>query len=270
MGIRKVGKLARAPLFYTLAMIRFEDQQIGLDQISGIRAKLSSAFPRFDEHKIKAVHTQVADRVIIEAKDITEYHGETATQKSGYLLRNDGLFFQTIAYEKYEAFEKMLKNVLGAVHGTLKFTHYQAIGIRYIDYIKRDSLPSIDDYVESGLLGFPLNTHDTKTVQTNCETIAEHGDFSIRLRCSKVPGRAFPIPVDLRQPAHYLDVMDKPAQESPEEDVILLDTDCFQKQLKLREFDLNATLKAFNKMHKIASNAFKMAITDEAWKEWRK
>jgi len=270
MGIKKSGKLERAPLFYTLAMIRFEDQRIGPDQISKIRANLEGAFPRFDEHKIKAVHTQVADQVSIEAQDITEYHGENVEQTSGFLLRNDGLFFQTIAYEKYEVFEKVLKKVLGMVHSALKFKYYQAIGIRYIDYIKLDSLVSIDDYVQSGLLGFPLNNPDTKTVQTNCETIAEHGEIAIRLRCSKVPSSAFPIPVDLQQPAQYLDVMAKLAPKPPKEDVVLLDTDCFQRQLELREFDLNATLKKFNKMHKIASDTFKAAVTDDAWKEWRK
>jgi len=270
MRVKKSGKLNHAPLFYTLAMLRFEDQQIGSDQISKIRAELESVFPRFDEHKIKAVHTQVADQISVEAKDIAEYHGENLDQTSGFLLRNDGLFFQTIAYEKYDVFENTLKKVVEAVHSTLKFKYYQAVGIRYIDYIKRGSLSSIDDYMQSGLLGFPLNDVKTKTIQTNCETIAEQGEFAIRLRCSKLPGKSFPIPIDLQQPTRYLDVKAKLSPDPPQEDVILLDTDCFQKQLELHEFNVNATLKKFSKMHKIASATFKVAVTDDAWKEWRK
>jgi len=271
MGIKKSGKLKHAPLFYTLAMIRFEDQRIGPDQISKIRAELESNFPCFDECKIKVVlRAQLANEKTVEAKEITEYHGENVDRTTGFLLRDDGLFLQTVAYEKYNVFEEILKKVIEAIHRILKFEYYQAIGIRYIDYIKHGSLASIDGYMQSNLLGFPLNDDKTKTIQTNCETLAEQGKFAIRLRCSKLPGQSFPIPVDLQQPARYLDVKAKLSPEPPLEDIILLDTDCFQKELVLRKFDLKAILKEYDKMHKVASTAFKMAVADDAWKEWRK
>lgn len=269
MGVQKSGKLRHAPLLYTLAMLRFENQQIGSEQSSKIRAELEKEFPRFDDHKIKAVRTQLADEVSIESEEITEYHGENLERTSGFLLRNDGLFFHTIDYVKYEAFEKSLKKVLRIVHKVLKFEYYQAVGIRYIDYIRLGSLDAIDDYVQKGLLGFPINNRDMKATQTVCETIAERGEFAIRLRCSKVPGRVFPIPVDLQPLTRHLDVMAKLPPKPPDEDVILLDTDCFHKQLELREFDLTATLEKFDEMHNIASSVFKAAVTGDAWKEWK-
>jgi len=124
MGIKKSGKLKHAPLFYTLAMIRFEDQRIGPDQISKIRAELEPNFPYFDEYKIKAVRTQLADKISIDARDITEYHGENVDRTTGFLLRDDGLFLQTVAYEKYNVFEEILKKVIEAIHRILKFEYY--------------------------------------------------------------------------------------------------------------------------------------------------
>ncbi len=270
MGIKKSSKLKQAPLFYTLAMIRFEDQQIGSEQISKIRARLEPDYPRFEERKFNAAHAQIAEQVTIEAKEITEYHGEDVAQTSGFLLRNDALFFHTLDYKKYEQFETSLQMLLAIMQEELSFMHYQTIGIRYIDYIKRGQLDSINAYVNEQLRGFSMDyDKDRQTVQTSCESLAEQGEFAIRLRCSKLPGNFRPLPADLDPLAQHLNVKSKLPPEPPNENVILLDTDCFQKQIELRSFDLNDVLGKFDKMHSIASDAFKRAVTDQAWKEWK-
>jgi len=269
MGIRKSGKLEHAPLFYTLAMIRFEDQQIGSEQINKIRTRLKPGYPRFEERKLHAARTQIAEQVSIEATEITEYHGENAPQTSGFLLRNDALFFHTLDYEKFEQFKVLLQKLIAIVQEELSFEHYQAIGIRYIDYIRRGELTSIEDYVEVPLRGFPLDDTSRNTVHTSCESVAEQGEYTIRLRCSTLPGNFRPVPADLAPLTEHLNVGSNPPEESLSEKFILLDTDCFQNQIELRPFDQNDVLGKFDVMHKFASSVFKKAVTDQAWKEWK-
>lgn len=269
MGTKKSGKLTRAPLFFALAMLRFEDQQIGSEQMSQIHNSLKADFPLFNKNIRKGAQAYLQDQVNLEVSDITEYHASNEDRTISFMLRNDGFFFQTIEYETYVHFRECLKNSIEKIHDVLGFDYYQAVGIRYVDYIKRSLMADIREYVQAGLMGFSINNESINTIQTSTEMLAEHDDYFIRLRCSYLPGNQIPLPADLMDSSRYLDLSKTLSPEPPTEHILMLDTDCFQKETKLRPFDLGATLNVFDAMHRITSQTFKAAITDEAWDEWK-
>lgn len=269
MALKKSGKLTHAPLFFAITMLRFEDQIISSEQMSRIQSALKVKFPRLHKKVIKGARAQVGDQVNFEVTEITEYHVSNAVKSTGFMLRQDGFFFQTIEYETYDAFKAELENTITVIRDVLELEYYQAAGIRYVDYIKQSSLSDVREYVQPGLLGFPLDDWGLSTNQTGTETFAEKDDLSVKLRCNLFPGNYIPIPPDLQSLAENLDVVSKLSPEIPDENVIMLDTDCYQTEIKLREFDMQAILSAYDKMHQITSNVFKAAITDSAWSEWK-
>ena len=268
MSLEKSGRLESAPLVYIVAMVRFENQQIGDDQISKIRAELEPDFPRFDDNILEVASVQTGAETKVVGQQITEWHGESFDQDVGFLLRNDGLFVHTLNYIDHKHFEKVLSKVLSAVQEILGFQYYQAIGIRYLDAIYRRGLKNIEDYVESSLLGFRISGDNYSQQRSVYETTARNGDLEIRLRCAQMPDSVAPVPTDLHPLMNYLGKDKVSSHEQKNEDCLFLDTDCFMAEMKLRPFELGEVLNQFNEMHEISATIFKSVVTDEAWKEW--
>jgi len=269
MSLEKSGRLGSAPLVYTVAMVRFENQQIGDEQISKIRAALEPGFPRFDDNILEVASVQMGAETKVVGQQITEWHGESFNQDAGFLLRNDGLFVQTLNYIDHEHFEEMLGRVLSTVQESLGFQYYQAVGIRYLDAIYRGGLQSIEEYVESSLLGFRVRSDHYSQQQSIYETTARNGDLAIRLRCARMPDSVVPIPTDLHPLMGYLGKDKISSHEQKGEDCLFLDTDCFMAEMELRPFELSEVLKQLNEMHEESATIFKSVVTDKAWKEWK-
>jgi len=269
MSLEKSGRLESAPLVYTVAMIRFENQQIGDNQISKIRAELEPDFPRFDDNILEVASVQMGAKTKVIGRQITEWHGESFDKDVGFLLRNDGLFVHTLNYIDYEHFEETLGKVLSTVQESLGFQYYQAIGIRYLDAIYREGLQSIEEYVKSSLLGFHMSGGDYSQQRSVYETTARSGDLAIRLRCARMPDNVAPIPTDLHPLVGYLGKDKVSLHEQKGEDCLFLDTDCFMAEMKLRSFELGEVLSQFNEMHEKSATIFKSVVTDAAWKEWK-
>ena len=156
-------KLTNAPVYYTVAQVRF-NPVLDLDgYIPAIQSKMREAhFPDFKKEVFQQLVLPFvgAEQGQMAAPTVTpqsRYLFGDIDGRSLFLLETNAISFQTTNYDTFETFSGTLLKGLGILHAALRLDFVERIGLRYLDAVQ----PSKDgetlrQFLVPEVLGFAL------------------------------------------------------------------------------------------------------------------
>lgn len=135
-------RLTNAPVYYTVAQVRF-NPVLDLDgYIPSIQSKMRAA--RFPDYKKEVVQGLVlpfggVDQGQVAVRTVTpqsRYLFGDIDGRSLFLLEANALSFQTTRYDTFEIFSAAFLKGLGIVHDALRLDFVDRIGLRYLDAVQ--------------------------------------------------------------------------------------------------------------------------------------
>lgn len=268
-------RLANAPVFYTLAQVRHNPILKISDPVfvSGIQDRfrkmgysdyqsLTTIDISLPEPSlgINGQHSQPKishfERHIFSNMDATK----------SFIVDRNAVTFQTTAYDVFETFSSDfadgLKLVDEAVEG---FDFISRLGIRYLDVVNpgEGGEKALRTLLQPGVLGITSSLPDEFQVTYSVsECHAKYPSLGNVLTRTFISGGLLALPQDIQ-------IVGVKIQEKFAKTVgvhAVIDTDA---SLENRQpFKLEDILTQLDKLHIIASNAFKSSITDDAIKAW--
>lgn len=260
-----LGAWKNAPLAYVLAEVRTELISNLKDYHPKIGGRLRNEYPiQRTMHAAKLVASE--NQILIEPGQDSAWEFATPDNRTGVILRSNGVVLHATAYIDSKDFLGRLQKVIDLVAEEIPSVYVNRLGLRYIDFIfpNKNQLPEI--YVDPRLnpdLGL-ANTADNATATTSIAIYPmENGTLSLRyMRGSGKPE----LPPDLKnlslEKSHLMN-------QSPDSSVTaILDTDRIYTRTPVERLNPVWVREKFDLMHKDVSEAFKKAITAYARKEW--
>lgn len=150
-------KLGQAPVFYTLAQVKFNPIAQISDDVPKLQNTLRrSGYPDFCEEVLTAIDVSRLDKEqpAIKSQQNIRWCFSNFDQTEGYLLTSDALMFHTTVYSSHEDFLKKLKAGLDLVHDILNLDYVDRIGLRYLSAVIPQNDKTLIDYLNPCLLGF--------------------------------------------------------------------------------------------------------------------
>lgn len=256
-------KLSLAPVFYTLAQVQFNPIAQMSEYVARLQERLRrSGFPDFRaenrfELTIRRLDESQPD---VQPQQHMRWSFMNAQRTEGYLLLSNALVFHTTTYDTFADFLQKTIVGLGLVHEIVELAYIERIGLRYLDAVVPINDDTLQQYLNSSLLGFSANlkgllSHSfTETVTTieggNLIARAVITDWALALSPD-----LFPLQLEL-QP-RFTKINGRNA---------VLDTD--YSVVKRDGFDLEKIEKQLLKSHDILTNAFEVSVTDYARERW--
>jgi uncharacterized protein (TIGR04255 family) len=256
------NKLARAPLVYVVAQVRYSPILEIKDSVIEIQRQLKGiGFPRYEQSQIQNIvlDTGSAPRVDnIERWDFLDREKGT-----GVVLTRDFVLLHTKDYDTFTAFSQVLKKVLAIIKSSTDVDNVERVGIRYVDLVRLQSEESFSSYLQPGLIGYPFaELKDVDVLQSfsRTESAAVTREGGLSIRSFQLNDGQF-LPPDLWPSSLQYDL-----KLNPGEVVTILDFDHYS--VNPMDFDTNALINKFDLLHKAANSAFRMAVTPYAVKRW--
>lgn len=258
-------KLTRAPLVYVLAQIRFSSILTMAKYIPELQDELRHAgYPRFTKRQMRLVRLNLGAPVQ-EAPEIypeaTQWGFSNKDESSGYLIAADSFVFHTAQYHTHELFFRDLETGLRLVHKFATIGLVERTGLRYVDVVEPMNGDSLEQYLASGLAGFPLGGVGTELNSVMTETLSNTKYGRMRMRC--VQNRdGMLLPLDLQPPGLAISRTINPGTMTA-----LLDFDHFSEQSG--DFSVEGVVERLQHLHDVAREAFRIAVTDHAVARWQ-
>lgn len=269
--------LAKAPLVYTLFMLRFPKVASLVDATADSKIiltlgdKLKRSYPISETSVSQGISVEMhANRPQVKPINAMEFLFSSPKRETGISLTPDRLVFHTVKYKDFPDFRAKLKEVLDVIVDVLEISFFNAVGLRFIDAIYGSSTnpldalkPSLQPFkpaeVESPLKH--LNTQTTNLFETDLGRLIFKVYFSLRPEIL--------VPPDLQEAAFKLNLEPRTSGNAP---VVLLDFDHNYTITKnmLEELQINPLLDRLEKMHNISSQSFLLAVEEEYLeKHWK-
>jgi uncharacterized protein (TIGR04255 family) len=259
------AKLSNAPVFYTIAQVRFNAVLNMSAYIPDIQASLRSAYPDFSYDKSKAIQVvNVGDPEKlpeVRTLETDRWHFKNVQETSGYIVRNDSITFHTTAYESSNHLLTELVSGLSAVNGKVSLAYIEGVGLRTLDAIVPSDKHVLADYLHSGLLGI-YSELEGELRHSISETLMNgvYGQLNSKIAFINGP---VGIPYDLSPLAVKVG---ERVQGNLGKHAIL-DNDCSQRSRF--PFDPDEVLRRLRIVKAGASQVFYKSVTPFALESWR-
>ena len=256
-------KMSKAPIFYTLAQIRFSPVLGMAKFVTDVQERLRSEFPDFRIEQRRTLQlTDATDPADLKSTSLTRWHFVDQSNTSGFILDPGSLVFHTTAYETSAWFFERVLMGLDVVHSSAALSYIQRLGFRTLDAIVPEDQGALETYMNPKALGFyksfagDLKQHITEGVFS----IAPEGTLIVRAVVLKgllgIPADVAPISLDLA-----------PRVEKLEGNHAVLDIDRSEEaKIPVNLADIR---RRFEKIKRDATDAFKKMVTPEAIKRWQ-
>ncbi len=258
------AKLTSAPVFYTIAQIKFNPiQQMG----DYVQKTLQDSLRR------RGYPDYRTDNLISFALNLNNPKAEMTQQQKirwsfsntnrteGYLLFTDALIFHTTTYTIFKDFSSKLIDGLELLHEIVDLSYIENIGLRYLNAITENKNNKIEKYLNPSLFGFSSLLGGSLT-KNFIETLTTIEDGSLVARIMMLYDQlALPPdlqPLQLELPHKFSNLNGK---------VAVLDMDYFKSQRL--NFDINPIELQLLQSNKILSKAFHASVTEDALKDWK-
>lgn len=256
-------KLHSAPLFYTLAQVKFNAIIQMETYVPEIQDKLRrSGYPDFrSENQLAlAIRRLDTEQPEINSQKHDRWSFSNSECTEGYLLLSNALVFHTTVYDSFADFSKKLIQGLELVHNIVGLSYVENIGLRYLNAITADPQSRIEDYINLPLLGF--STIIEGTLKHNFIEIMTEVDDGTLLARTVVIERGLALPPDLSP--LQLKISSKFSNFTGK--TATLDLDHF---VNLRmDFDTQFVKNQLIKSHHALKKVFHASITDNARDTW--
>lgn len=254
-----------APVFYTLAQIKFNPVSQLSEYVSKFQEKLRHInFPDFNENEITGLIIRQSNNLepSINQKKTTKWEFNNIDQTEGYILLNDALSFHTTNYDTFDSFLDKLLNGLELLHEIINISYVDRLGLRYLDLINPNTDKKIDDYLKKEFLGL-TNIMKGEFKHSFSETAIEINNGTLVVK-SFISNESALLPPDLSP----LNLKLSPRFNNLEKGMkSILDTDYFSEKRSI--FNLDDIKQQLISSHTIISESFKSSVTDFAIDSWR-
>jgi uncharacterized protein (TIGR04255 family) len=257
-------KMKNAPIYYSLAQVRFNRLAAIADFVPKIQDSLRRAgFP--DYQSVETTHVIFGVPQGAKPTVITRYLFLNEKQTAGFILDESWLSFQTADYDTFEPFLTTFLNGLSVIHreaGGLSYS--ERVGLRVLDAIVPTGSESVYEYLHPSVIGLAGRFQNRDLVHSISETRTTLEDRVLVSRVvihkQSTEGPAFP--EDL-QPTP-LKPMEKFAKLSGTYGI--LDTDGWVERRET--FNLAGIEKILRACHADVGDSFDLTVTPYALKVW--
>jgi len=261
-------KLSKAPVFFALAQVLF-DEQLRLDEsIVAIQEKFKEhGFPVFQRQVFVTTITPSApaapNSVAVPSMQVqaqSRYIFAKLDQSSSFSLERNGLAFYVNKYEDYHAFAEAFFVGISIVHEVLKLSYLERIGIRYLDAVIPQAGETLDAYLVSQMLGVS-HLISKKLEHAISETVFAEDKMKLVARAIIREGM-IGVPIELAEL-----MPSRPDFANLTGLCGTIDTDAgYEERIA---FDLGVVKTKLQELHDEASNAFRTIVTTTALDRWK-
>lgn len=275
--VDRAGVLKYPPLLYVYAGIRFRQRESVPKWASDIQERLYARFPVL----IRAAY-KVGSKGVEIAIDPSDFNADepgsvfiftTDDRHMSVQLSKDGLSVSTRKYVHFDDFSAVFSEVLVALLSNAQSLDLEAVGIRYIDWIRPKEGATISDYVDYHLLPFlPAKQRwdgwngVLRGGTTRQRYLVDEKFLQVRFTSG---ANSYVINDDLI-PA-YISSSDGDASGDPVPRLGMedgaLDIDAFEV-LSVAIKDAHDVCSRLNDLHVIANDYFRRVCTDVAFEHW--
>ena len=264
------GVLSRAPLVYTLFMLRFP-QEAQLSQSGGIpsavlaiQAKLKADYPILEKKEEQGIEfAQQQGGQSFSTFNIPEYHFLSSDRTRAVVVKADRLIVHTTDYPDFPTFASWLKTIIGHVMESLDITVFSAVGLRSVDAIVGDKDNHPADALNSQLKPLVLDIDEAAHSMSQYVNVYKtpQGQLILKSYFSELVASGAVIPPDLGSLASKL-AFKEPKPDGPG---VLLDFDhnFTVADNAVESLDTDKLLTKLKAMHDISSAAFLNAINPD-------
>jgi uncharacterized protein (TIGR04255 family) len=256
-------KMKNAPIYYSLAQVRFNRFAAIADYVPKIQDSLRRAgFP--DYQSIETTHLSFGVPQGVKPTVITRYLFLDERQTAGFILDGSWLSFQTADYDTFEPFLTTFLEGLRIIHREAGLSYSERVGLRVLDAVVPGDNETVYDYLHPSVIGLADRFKNRELVHSISET---RSTFDERVLVSRVvihiqstEGPAFPEdlqPVPLKPIEKFAKISGKYG---------ILDTDGWVERRET--FDLAGIEKILRACHTDVGESFDLAISPHARKVW--
>jgi len=256
-------KMSLAPMFYTLAQVQFNPIAQMSDYVASLLERLRrNGFPDFRaENQVGLIIRRLEEtQPELQSSQQMRWSFINSQRTEGYLLSSDALVFHTTTYDTFADFLQKTIFGLDMVHEIVELAYIERIGLRYLDAIVPISDDTLQQYLNSSLLGFSENLEGSlRHSFTETVTAVEDGNLIARAVITDGALALSPdlFPLQLELQPQFTAINGRNA---------VLDTD--YSIVNRNSFDLEKIENQLLKSHDIITKAFKVSVTDYARERW--
>lgn len=259
-------KLTNAPVYYTVAQVRF-NPVLDLDgYIPAVQSKMREAqFPDYKNEVFQRVllpfggaeQGQMAAPTLMSQP---RYRFGDIDEHALFLLETNALSFQTTRYETFETFSQTFLNGLRILHDALRLDFVERIGLRYLNAVQPEGTDTLREFLVPEVLGLALRG-EGQLQQSVSETIVSTAAGQLVSRVLIRHGHVG-LPMDLGGLAPVID----PRFTQRETLHAIVDTDA---SISHREvFELSKVGARLTALHEEIDKSFHAMVKDYARASW--
>ncbi len=260
-------KLTNAPVYYTVAQVRF-NPVLDLDgYIAAIQSKMREAhFPDYRKEVFQQIVLPFGggEQGQMAAPTLTphaRYQFGDIAGSTLFLLENNALSFQTASYDTFETFSKIFLKGLGMLHEALRLDFVERIGLRYLDAVQPSKADeTLREFLVPEVLGLALRGEGQLTHSVS-ETIVLTAAGQLVSRVFIRNGHVG-LPIELIGFAPTID----PRFTQRESLHAIVDTDASTSQREA--FDLSKVRAQMTALHDEIVKSFNATVTEHARASW--
>ena len=261
-------KMKAAPLYFTLAQVRF-NPILSLEAYAAqIQERLRKVgFPDAQKSFLATINLNVNVQPATESSPQQLPMARTARflfgnmeRTSNFVLDQGALSFQTTEYDVFESFLADFLKGIEAVHEAVNLSYTDRMGMRYLDAVFPKPGEAVRDYLAASVLGLTEKIDDT-IVHSFSETLVKRDNVNIRSRAIIQDGEmGFPPdlqPMTLKVGERFTQLRGRHA---------IIDTDGW---VEMREpFRLDRIREELTLIHDGIEKTFRASVTEKAWSAW--
>jgi uncharacterized protein (TIGR04255 family) len=159
MGVVMGRKMSNAPVYFTIAQVRF-NTLLALDSYAPtIQENMrKDGFPDFQKGIVATFNLNLgapteSPPAQVPVGQMVRYVFSDMEKTTAFVLDQGSLSFQTTEYDVFETFSARFLQGLGILHTAVNLSYSDRIGFRYLDAVFPKEGESLSDYLDVSVLG---------------------------------------------------------------------------------------------------------------------
>lgn len=263
-----IGKLKNAPIFFTIAQVRFNPILNMESYLPVIQDKMrSGGFPDFRREAVQQLVLPIAP----QADDgkppnpafapVPRFIFGDISQTTEFALVSDALSLLTTEYDTSKTFIKTFLEGLEYVHDILRLQFVSRVGLRYFDAVIPEDGDLVSAYLTPEVLGLSQNLEGTLVHSFNeTITLTQNGHLVSRVF---IRDGTIGLPPDLLEYASRI----KDKFKKKESRHAIMDTDAFSERREV--FSIDKVSRKLHNLHNDIRSSFEATVTEYALRVWR-
>jgi len=258
-----MARLMRAPVFFTLAQMRFNPfLELG-PILPGLQDAFRKAgYPDYEVAKVQGIaFQQEADGFSLNQKAAVRHIFRNKRRTKAILLDTAALTYELTDYPVFGEFSQAFADALQIVHEHRPIDYCDRLGMRMLDAVQPLAGDSLAQYVLPQALGFDAPLEGAQRQHALTESIFKLQTRTLVMRTIRV-SEGILVPNDLAPLRIEID----PRFGDHEGEAVILDTDCFQDGRA--DFSMNTAIADLQQLKQALSQCFKSLVKPHALSVW--